>query len=266
MLEINQTLLRFEHLYGLIGYPLSHSFSKKYFTEKFEREGITNCFYELFPLESIELFLQLLQSYPNLRGLNVTIPYKEAVIGYLNKLDEGARAIGAVNCIKIEHGFSYGYNTDAYGFERSLEEFLSAHHAQPAQALVLGTGGASKAVAFVLKKFHIPFKFVSREPGKGDLTYESLTSLEEYPLIVNTTPLGMSPHFDSLPDIPYHCLGSQHLLYDLVYNPAETAFLKKGAAQGAATQNGLPMLYYQAERAWEIWNQQQAHNLFVSNY
>ncbi|MFN7115331.1 MAG: shikimate dehydrogenase family protein [Saprospiraceae bacterium] len=252
--EIDNRLLQYDKLYGLIGYPLSHSFSKRYFTEKFENEGITDCFYELFPLEKIELLLSTIKSCPNLSGLNVTIPYKESVIGYLNLLDEGARRIGAVNCIKIERGFLLGYNTDAYGFERALLEFLQAHQAQPQQALVLGTGGAAKAVHFVLSKLQLRYTTVSREPGKGDLTYEALTSLEAYPLIINTTPLGMAPNYESYPDIPYHCLSEQHLLYDLVYNPEQTLFLQKGAQQGAATQNGLSMLYYQAEKAWEIWS------------
>ncbi len=252
--EFNPALLGYEDLYGLIGYPLSHSFSKGYFTQKFEKEGITNCFYEAFPLEKIELLLSILKSYPNLKGLNVTIPYKEAVIGYLNQLDEGARAIGAVNCIKIEKGFLLGYNTDAYGFERALQEFLQANQAQPKQALVLGTGGAAKAVFFVLSKLNIRYTVVSRELGKADLTYKMLHSLDEFPLIINTTPLGMAPNIETFPNIPYHCLSSQHLLYDLVYNPEQTLFLQKGMQQGAATQNGLSMLYYQAEKAWEIWN------------
>lgn len=252
--EINQTLLQYENLYGLIGYPLSHSFSKGYFNEKFEKESLTNYFYETFPIEKIELLPSILKFYPNIKGLNVTIPYKEAVIGYLNQLDEGARAIGAVNCIKIENGFLLGYNTDAFGFERALVEFMQLQEAQPKQALVLGTGGAAKAVFFVLSKLNIRYTIVSRELGKADLTYEMLHHLDEFPLIINTTPLGMAPNIETFPNIPYHCLSSQHLLYDLVYNPAQTQFLQKGAQQGAATQNGLSMLHYQAEKAWEIWN------------
>lgn len=266
MLDLNKKLLPYENLYGLIGYPLSHSFSKGYFSQKFEKEGITDSFYELFAIENIELLVPILRSHPNLKGLNVTIPYKEQVIGYLNKLDEGARAIGAVNCIKIEKGLLLGYNTDAYGFESALQEFLQTQDAHPQQALVLGTGGAAKAVAFVLRNLHIPFKFVSREPGKGDITYETLISLDDYQLIINTTPLGMTPNLDSFPDIPYHCLTSHHLLYDLVYNPEQTLFLQKGALQGAATQNGLSMLYYQAEKAWEIWNNYSTIHPFLRNY
>ncbi len=264
--NFNRTLLQYEKLYGLIGYPLSHSFSKSYFSQKFEKEGITDSFYDLFPIENIELLVSVLRAHPNLKGLNVTIPYKEQVIGYLNKLDESALAIGAVNCIKIENGLLFGYNTDAYGFERSLKEFLHHHNTHPHHALVLGTGGAAKAVTFVLQQLQIPYKTVSREPGKGDLTYESLSSLDDYPLIINTTPLGMQPHVDTFPNIPYHCLSNQHLLYDLVYNPEQTAFLQKGAAQGAATQVGLNMLYYQAEKAWDIWNSYPTVHPFIRNY
>lgn len=266
MLDVNQQLLRYENLYGLIGYPLSHSFSKGYFSQKFEKEEISDSFYELFPIENIELLLPILRSHPNLKGLNVTIPYKEQVIGYLNKLDEGARLIGAVNCIKIENGILIGYNTDAFGFERDLKEFLQNEDAKPQQALVLGTGGAAKAVTFVLNKLHIPFKFVSREPSKGDITYAELTSLDDYQLIINTTPLGMAPNFDSFPDIPYYCLNEHHLLYDLVYNPVQTLFLQKGAAQGASTRNGMNMLHYQAEKAWEIWKSRTTLYHFLRNY
>lgn len=254
MQQFQNPLLQYEHLYGLIGYPLSHSFSKRFFTEKFDKEAISHSFFELFPIENIEYFLSILKSHPNLRGLNVTIPYKEAIISYLNKLDESARSVGAVNCIKIENGILIGYNTDVFGFERSLLEFFEAQRASPTQALVLGTGGAAKAVAFVLQKLNILFKTVSREPGKADLTYNQLDTLNDFPLIVNTTPLGMAPNVETFPDIPYYCLSGQHLLFDLVYNPDQTLFLQKGALQGAATQNGLPMLHYQAEKAWEIWN------------
>lgn len=254
MHSFQNPLLQFENLYGLIGYPLSHSFSKKHFTEKFEKEGITNSFYELFPIEQIEDFLSVLKLHPNIKGLNVTIPYKELVISYLNKLDESARSVGAVNCIRIENGFLIGYNTDVFGFEKSLLQFLDSQPVHPKQALILGTGGAAKAVAFVLQKLGISFNFVSRESNKTHLTYNQLDTLNDFQLIVNTTPLGMAPNFESFPDIPYHCLNEQHLLFDVVYNPEETIFLKKGAAQGAATQNGLPMLHFQAEKAWEVWN------------
>lgn len=254
MMQFQNPLLQYEYLYGLIGYPLSHSFSKRFFTEKFDKEQLTHSYYELFPIETIEHFLSILKTHPNLRGLNVTIPYKEDVISYLNMLDESARSVGAVNCIKIENGLLIGYNTDVFGFERSLLEFLEAQQVFPQQALVLGTGGAAKAVAFVFRKLDILFKTVSREPGKADLTYNQLDTLNDFPLIVNTTPLGMMPNVETFPDIPYHCLNGQHLLFDLVYNPDQTLFLQKGAQQGAATQNGLLMLRYQAEKAWEIWN------------
>ncbi len=261
----NNILLSYKNLYGLIGFPLSHSFSKNYFAQKFETEAVVDSFYEVFPIDKIELFPAILKTNPNFKGLNVTIPYKEDIISYLNYLDEGARAIRAVNCIKIENGFLLGYNTDAYGFEKSLLEFLIANEATPKQALILGTGGAAKAVAFVLKKLGILYKFVSRDAEKADITYEQLHTLDAYSLVINTTPLGMSPKLESCPDIPYHCLSSRHLLFDLVYNPTETLFLQKGTQQGAATQNGLPMLYYQAEKAWEIWNTNSNYTHFYTD-
>ena len=239
-------------LYGLIGYPLSHSFSKKHFSEKFEKEKISDSYYELFPLENIKTFPQLIQQYPNLVGLNVTIPYKEQVIPYLDELDEGANAIGAVNTIRLKEGRLIGFNTDVYGFEISLRAFLS----QPVQkALVLGTGGAAKAINYVLGKMEIESLTVSRSPSKGDVTYHDLTRdiLTQHQLIINTTPLGMSPAIDTFPDISYHYLSENHFLYDLVYNPEETSFMQKGAKFGAATHNGLKMLYLQAEKAYQIW-------------
>lgn len=255
-LKLQPELLRHERLFGLIGYPLSHSFSKKYFSAKFEREGIQNACYELFPIAKIELFPDLIQSYPNLRGLNVTIPYKEAVMPYLDELEESAQAIGAVNTINIADGKTKGFNTDVFGFEQSLREFFQKSGAQPEKALVLGTGGAAKAVRFVLEKMDIAHRTVSRRKGKGDLTYGELNEaiMQEHRLIVNTTPLGMAPNIGSFPNIPYHCIEKKHMLYDLVYNPELTAFLQKGKARGAAIENGLAMLYGQAERAWAIWN------------
>jgi shikimate dehydrogenase len=254
--KLQPELLQYERLFGLIGYPLSHSFSKKYFSEKFEREGINDAFYELFPIEKIELFPGLIQNYPNLQGLNVTIPYKEAVMPYLDELEESARAIGAVNTINIADGKTKGFNTDVFGFEQSLRAFFAKNNAQPDKALVLGTGGAAKAVQFVLEEMGMAHQTVSRQASKGDLTYHDLDEaiLQEHRLIVNTTPLGMSPNIGSFPNIPYHCIGKKHMLYDLVYNPEMTAFLQKGKARGAATENGLAMLYGQAERAWAIWN------------
>ncbi|RMF20527.1 MAG: shikimate dehydrogenase [Bacteroidetes bacterium] len=240
-------------LFGLIGFPLSHSFSKKYFAEKFAREGLVHCAYELFPLERIEDFPALLRRYPELAGLNVTIPHKTAVIPYLDELDEEAAQVGAVNTIAIREGHTRGYNTDVYGFRQSLLEFLP--RPQGRGALVLGTGGAARAVAHVLRQLGLAFRFVSRSPGKDRLTYEALRPehLKTADLIVNTTPLGMSPNVDSCPALPWEAIGPQHYLYDLVYNPAQTRFLQRGAQQGAHTLNGLRMLHLQAEKAWEIW-------------
>ena len=245
----------FQFLFGLIGYPLSHSFSKKHFSQKFANEGRDHCFYELFPLERIEAFPQLLNQHPNLLGINVTIPYKEQVIPYLSELDPAAQEIGAVNTIKIIDGKLTGYNTDSYGFERSLIEKMEKHQLSAKKALVLGTGGAAKAVLYVLKKLNIEPLTVSRNSAKGDLTYQDLNAenIQDYQLLVNTTPLGMSPNIDSCPTLPYTALNYQHLLYDLVYNPAETLFMKKGKAAGAYTINGLQMLILQAEGAWNIW-------------
>ncbi|MGB0862835.1 MAG: shikimate dehydrogenase family protein [Saprospiraceae bacterium] len=237
---------------GLIGYPLSHSFSKKYFTEKFEKKGIEDYKYELFPLKNIEELTNLLVEHPSFRGLNVTIPYKEAVLPFLKKVSEEAAAIGAVNTIKIENGVLTGYNTDVYGFEKSIFPFLKPHHKK---ALIFGTGGASKAVRFTLSKLGIEYKFVSRNPDNSQLSYQAIDEaiLSEYQVIVNTTPLGMSPKVDSCPDIPYHFLNKKHLLYDLVYNPSETLFLKKGRKAGASIKNGMEMLVLQAEKSWEIY-------------
>jgi len=246
-------------LFGLIGYPLSHSFSKKYFTQKFENEGITNCRYDLFPLKKIEELPELINTHPHLNGLNVTIPYKETVFDYLDDVEEEAKVIGAVNTIKIENGLLCGYNTDVFGFEQSLRDFLklpiTKAQLPSLKALLLGTGGAAKAVAYVLKKLGIGFQVVSRQPGKADLTYEDMDArlLKNHLLIVNTTPLGMAPNVEKCPAIPYEFLTDLHFLYDLVYNPERTLFLIKGAEKGSRTCNGLKMLYLQAEKAWKIW-------------
>lgn len=255
-LDKQTDLQQYDGLFGLIGYPISHSFSKKYFTQKFAQAGITNLCYETFPLEKIEHFPTLIEMYPNLRGLNVTIPYKQAVLPYLDQLNEGAEAIGAVNTIHLENGTLTGYNTDAFGFEQSLRTFLAENQAKPSSALVLGTGGAALAVKFVLKKLGIDYQTVSRSPGANQITYDEVSDsvIKENLLIINTTPLGMAPNIGSFPNIPYHCIGKGHLLYDLVYNPELTAFLSKGKNQGAAIMNGLSMLYGQAEQAWAIWN------------
>jgi len=247
-------------IFGLIGYPLSHSFSASYFAEKFAREKITGCRYLNFPLENIEKFPELLQATENLCGLNVTIPYKQKILAYLDEMEETASAIGAVNTIKIsrkENGFYLtGFNTDVYGFMESLKPLLAPRHRQ---ALILGTGGSSKAVKYGLEKLGISFLFVSssvRNASQGIISYEEITEevIKRHLLIVNCTPLGMWPNVDSCPPIPYSHLTSDHLLYDLVYNPSLTAFMKKGMEKGAVVKNGLEMLHLQAEKAWEIWN------------
>jgi len=245
---------------GLIGYPLSHSFSKKYFSDKFEKEGIPDFNYELYPIERIEDLPKLLQNTPNLEGINVTIPYKQQVLPYLNELDEAAAKVGAVNTIKIRDGKLKGYNTDIFGFERSLLELLSTAGLPlpKMQALILGTGGAAKAVAYVLEKLGIFYQLVSRKEQKDYLTYNSLTAakFKDYRIVINTTPLGMSPNYQTCPDLPYDATTAHHFFYDLVYNPAETLFLKNGTQQGASVKNGLEMLILQAEKAWSIWNEE----------
>ena len=245
-------------LFGLIGYPLSHSFSKKYFSEKFEKEGITDARYELFELPAMEGLKDLLSQHPNLRGLNVTIPHKQAVIPYLNALDSSAEKVGAVNVIRFQQGRMTGFNSDYFGFKQSLENWLPEDKST-IQALVLGSGGASKAVCAALTDLEIPYKLVSRKAGPRALSYEELQArpelLQRNRLIVNTTPLGMSPKTDAAPPVAYEKLGPDHLLYDLVYNPAETRFMQKGKEKGARVKNGLEMLQLQAEKAWEIWNE-----------
>jgi shikimate dehydrogenase len=257
--------------FGLIGYPLSHSFSKKYFTEKFEKNNIIDCEYNLYPIERINALPQLIAHTPTLSGLNVTIPYKESVIPFLDELDETAKAISAVNCIKIVSGNEYqvssikyqvprliGYNTDVYGFRQSIKPFLEMHHER---ALILGTGGAAKAVEYVLKEIGIDCYFVSRTKNQQSSSklflYEELNEyiINAFKLIVNTTPIGMYPHINEAPQLPYNYITSSHLLYDLVYNPIETEFLKHGKLQGASVVNGLSMLHQQAEEAWRIWNE-----------
>jgi shikimate dehydrogenase len=245
--------------FTLIGYPLSHSFSEKYFTEKFDREQIANHEYFLSPLAQIEDFPKLLAANSNLAGINVTIPYKEKVIPFLDEISEEAKAIGAVNTIKIEGGKLKGFNTDVYGFEKSLVDFLTQKEKKISvdNALILGTGGAAKAVVYILKKLGIEPILVSRKKGKGDLTYDDLDTIifDECRLIVNTTPLGMLPNLDSCPDLPFHRINEKYHLYDLVYNPEKTVFLRRGESNGAAIKNGLEMLHLQAEKAWEIWNE-----------
>lgn len=240
--------------YGLIGYPLSHSFSQKYFTEKFQREGITGCEYGNFPLASIDEFPALIKQQPDLKGLNVTIPYKEKVIPYLTAKSEVVKTIGACNCIRIEDGELTGHNTDVVGFETSLRPLLQPFHKK---ALVLGTGGAAKAVHYVLDKLGIAFLEVSRNPVTGrQIGYHQIdeTVIKEHQVIINTSPLGMYPNINECPPLPYKALTATHYLFDLVYNPAKTLFLQKGEEQGAAIKNGHDMLIIQAEESWRIWN------------
>ncbi len=240
--------------FGLIGYPLSHSFSKKFFSDKFIAENILDAQYELYPIEKIEQFPDLVKSLPNLVGINVTIPYKEKVMQYLDHLSDVVAETGACNCIHHVEGKLTGYNTDVIGFEKSLLKKLNSTHQK---ALVLGTGGAAKAVFYVLRKLGIEYLVVSRNGGGTALSYQELNVkiLDEYTLIINTTPLGMHPHVEAAPDIPYEFISSKHYLFDLVYNPAKTVFLTKGEKQGAAIENGADMLIDQAEASWEIWNQ-----------
>jgi len=239
--------------FGLIGFPLSHSFSKKYFSDRFEKEGRTDCVYEAYPIATIEALVPLIKDHPALEGLNVTIPYKELVIPYLDMQTEVVQKVKACNCITIRKGRLTGYNTDTIGFKTSLLRQLQPHHNK---ALILGTGGAAKAVAYVLETLNIEYRFVSSKPSKELLSYPEISSalLSAYTLVVNTTPLGMYPNLNGCPDIPYTALTGRHFLFDLIYNPLQTQFLEKGAAQGAAVQNGMEMLVLQAEESWKIWN------------
>ena len=241
-------------LFGLIGYPLGHSFSKNYFTEKFAKEGITDARYELFPIPSIDELPSLLGHHKNLVGLNVTIPYKESVLPYLDDLSPEARQIGAVNVITIHQNRLKGYNSDAIGFQESLLRLLGKTKIE--KALIFGTGGSSKAVSFVLQECNISYKFVSRSPEIGEISYDDINKqlLNNHQLLINTTPLGMHPNTDSCVPIPYSNLTPSHFLFDLVYNPELTTFLRKGLDQGCKIQNGLEMLVGQAEAAWKIWN------------
>ena len=243
--------------YGLIGHPLTHSFSQKYFTEKFNREGITNARYDLFDMPDVAQALPDLLEMPGLRGLNVTIPHKTAVLPFLDRLDDSAQKVGAVNVIRLEKdGTKTGFNSDYYGFRQSLEEARDeGRGAEPwAKALVLGTGGASKAVVAVLRDLAISYKLVSRTPAADGLGYAELPNIiADCQLIINCSPVGTYPNVEAAPDLPYAQLTSRHFLYDLVYNPAETEFMRRGRAQGATVMNGYQMLVLQAEKAWAIW-------------
>ncbi|NNK81623.1 MAG: shikimate dehydrogenase [Flavobacteriaceae bacterium] len=240
--------------FGLLGKNIAYSFSRSYFSKKFESENLLHT-YVNFDLETIDLFPETIKGNPNLRGLNVTIPYKESVIPYLNKLNKKVKEIGAVNTIKFtKKGKLVGYNTDYYGFKNALKPYLRQ---KDYKALILGTGGASKAVAYALKKLNIPYQFVSRKAKNSNhLTYSTLDKniLESYQLIINCTPLGTFPNIDICPDLPYQCIGKNHILFDLIYNPSETKFLSKGKEHGALTINGQKMLELQAEKSWKIWN------------
>ena len=246
--------------YGLIGYPLGHSFSRKFFTEKFAKEGI-DAQYLNFEIPSIEEFPNIIKNNPTLKGLNVTIPYKQQVMQYLDDISEEAKAIGAVNVVKCQLStvncqlHLTGYNSDVIGFVESIKPLLKPHHKK---ALILGTGGASKAIRYGLeKKLGMKTLFVSRSAREGVITYEDITPevLREYEVIVNCSPVGMYPNVDECPALPYEAMSERHLLYDLVYNPLETLFMKRGAEQGATVKNGLEMLHLQAIASWEFWNE-----------
>lgn len=239
---------------GLIGKPLSHSFSKSYFTKKFDQLGLKDFQYAHYELQSIEELLPLLKREPNLIGLNVTIPYKKEVIPFMDHLSEEATLIGAVNVIKVESGALTGFNSDYYGFRTSLLSWLPENW--QGKALILGTGGASLAVVAVLNHLNIPFQLVSRQAGDNRVTYEQAKEMElvtNCKLLINTTPLGMHPKVKALPDLDYQRISTEHFLFDLVYNPETTTFMAKGMGQGAKVKNGLEMLELQAEKSWEIW-------------
>lgn len=249
--------------YGLIGYPLAHSFSISYFNEKFESEGI-DAVYENFEIPQIDDVKEIIDSNPDLKGLNVTIPYKQQVLKYIKELSPEAKAIGAVNVIRIEHKGNKtvlkGFNSDVIGFTKSIEPILNTYHKK---ALILGTGGAAKAVQYGLQSLGIETLFVSRTKKKNAITYEEVTAdiVREYNVIVNCTPVGMYPHIDECPKLPYEAMNSHTLLYDLLYNPDETKFLRLGAERGATVKNGLEMLLLQAFVSWEIWNGEEENYL-----
>ena len=238
--------------FGLIGYPLSHSFSQGFFTEKFKAENIVDAEYLNYSIPSIDDFAALWDD-SNLQGLNITIPYKKEVITYLKHPSSVVKSIQACNCIRRFNNELYGYNTDVIGFEKSLLPFLKSHHTH---ALILGTGGAAAAVEWVMKNLKIQYQFVSRNEGVNTISYEQLNKqmITNYKLIINTSPVGMYPNVNDAPNIQYSAITAQHHLFDLVYNPAETSFLSKGKAQGATIQNGLEMLHIQAEESWKLWN------------
>lgn len=242
-----------KYKFGLLGKNIDYSFSKSYFASKFKNEGLAHS-YQNFDIATIEAFTSVIKNTSNLKGLNVTIPYKEMVIPYLDTLDKRAKTIGAVNTIKItKKGKLKGYNTDYYGFKKSIQPYLKPHHKK---ALILGTGGASKAIAYALQQLDIDFEYVSRQQKKGiKFSYKTLTEadISNYTIIINCTPIGTFPNIEAAPNLPYNAITKNHLLYDLVYNPIETTFLKHGKSKGATTLNGLKMLELQAEKSWRIW-------------
>jgi shikimate dehydrogenase len=239
--------------YGLIGYPLTHSLSQQYFTDKFSQEGIDDCIYERFSIPSIDDLHTILDTHKDLCGFNITIPYKKEVLAFLTERSKAVEEVGACNCVKIEGQNLIGYNTDVIGFENSLIPFLKPTHNQ---ALVLGTGGAALAIVYVLQKLGIAYKYVSRTAAEGQFSYNDLDAsvMELHTLVINTTPLGMFPNIEACPDIPYQLLTPDHHLFDLTYNPAESTFLAKGKQMGATIQNGQQMFVEQAEQSWRIWN------------
>jgi len=240
---------------GLLGKDISYSFSRTYFKKKFENENIKNTSYENFDIDNIDLFPSIIKNTKGLKGLNVTIPYKEQVIPFLDKVNKKAKAIGAVNTIRItKTGKLVGYNTDCYGFKKTLKPFIKSHHKK---ALILGTGGASKAIAYTLDEMGITYQYVSRKLSDGvSFSYETLTEddISDNQIIINATPLGTFPNIEDCPNIPYHAINEKHILFDLIYNPQETKFLKLGNKNRATTINGFLMLEFQAEKAWSIWN------------
>lgn len=241
--------------FGLIGFPLGHSFSKKYFTEKFARENRSDCVFELYEFPQVDNFRSVIEREKELEGLSVTIPYKEQIIPYLDALDPACERIGAVNCIRIREGKKVGYNTDYLGFKQSLTTWLGE---SIPNALVLGTGGASKAVQQALRDLNVAFLLVSRTKQKEQLTYQDLREdtswMQEYPLLINATPLGTYPHVEGMPELPLEQLDGRNLVYDLVYNPARTRLMQECISRGGKVKNGQDMLELQAEAAWKIWN------------
>ncbi len=241
-------------LFGLLGRNISYSFSRGYFSDKFIAENISDCQYVNFDMQTIDEFSSVLKNNKNLVGLNVTIPYKQEVIPFLDKLSDDAKKIGAVNTITVsKKGKTKGYNTDCYGFKKSLKPLLKKRHKK---ALILGTGGASKGVAFALDQLKIEYTYVSRIAENNKLSYEQITKqiMDDHLIIINCSPVGTSPNLDKCPEIPYEWLTKKHIAYDLIYNPAETLFLTKAKANGATIKNGLDMLIFQANKAWAIWN------------